>query len=138
MSFVLDASVALAWCFEDEGGQYPVRVLHALRTTEAVVPHHWTLEVPNGLLTAERRGRIGASEVARAVRVILGLPIAVDPLERSRGLTVTHRLAHTRGLTTYDAAYLELAIRWGWPLATLDDDLRAAATAEGVTVFSPD
>ena len=136
MSFVLDASVALAWCFDDEGGEYPTHALQALRTTDAMVASHWTLEVANGLLAAERRGRIGAAEVARVGSLLLSLPIAVDPVERSRGLTVIHRLARTRGLSTYDAAYLELAMRMGMPIATLDGDLRRAAAEEGVALFS--
>lgn len=135
MSFVLDASVALAWCFRDEGGDYPARVLDALRGGEAVVASHWTLEVSNGLLVAERRGRIGSQEGARVVRLLLALPIVVDPVERSRALTATYRLARTRSLSSYDAAYLELAGRLGVPLATLDEDLREAAAAEGVEVF---
>lgn len=137
MNFVLDASVALAWCFEDEGGEYPVRVLEALGKGEAVAASHWTLEVSNGLLTAERRGRIGAQEVVRASRLLLALPIAVDPVKRSRDLTATYRLARTRGLSSYDAAYLELAVRLGLPLATVDDELREAAEAEGVELFRP-
>jgi len=135
VSLVLDASVALAWCFQDEGGDYPARVLDALRSGEAVVASHWTLEVCNGLLVAERRGRIGSQEAARVVRLLLALPIAVDPVERSRALTAVHRLARTRGLSSYDAAYLELAVRLGVPLATLAEDLREAAAAEGVEVF---
>lgn len=137
MSFVLDASVALAWCFEDEGGDYPARVLGALRGDEAVAASLWTLEVSNGLLTAERRGRIGPQEVTRVVRLLLALPIVVDPVERSRALTSVHRLARTRDLSTYDAAYLEVAVRTGLPLATLDAGLRTAAEEEGVEVFEP-
>lgn len=137
MRFVLDASVALAWCFEDEGGAYPVRVLEALRASEAVVASLWTLEVANGLLAAERRGRIEPQEVTRAARLLAALPIAVDPVERGRALTTTYRLARTRDLSTYDAAYLELAVRLGVPLATLDGQLRTAAEGEGVEVFEP-
>lgn len=135
MSFVLDASVALAWCFEDEGADYAEGVLEAFSDRDAVVASHWGLEVSNGLLTAERRGRITAQEITRAGRLILALPIAVDPVQRRRALTTTHRLARTRALSSYDAAYLELAVRLGLPLATLDRELRAAAEAEGVELF---
>lgn len=137
MSFVVDASVALAWCFADEGGAYPTRVLEALDGGEAVAASHWTLEVCNGLLVAERRERITAREVTRVSRYLLALPISVDPVQRSRALTATHRLARTRGLSAYDAEYLGLAIRLGLPLATLDADLRDAAAAEGVELFEP-
>lgn len=135
MSCVLDASVALAWCFRDEGGDYPTRVLTALRHGEAVVASHWGLEVANGLVVAERRGRITSPEVSQVTGYLLALPIVVDPVERSRALTTTHRLARNQGLSSYDAAYLELAIRVGLPLATLDEDLRKAATAEGIDLY---
>lgn len=137
MSFVLDASLALAWCFEDEGGEYPVRVLEALGRSEAVVASLWTLEVSNGLLAAERRGRVEPQEATRAAQLLMALPIVVDPVERSRALTTTYRLARTRGLSTYEAAYLELAVRLGLPLASLDRELNEAAVAEGVERFSP-
>ena len=135
MNLVLDASVALAWCFRDEGGAYPTRVLDSLRHSEAVVASLWTLEVANGLLVAERRGRITPREVSQVVGHLFALPVVVDPVERRRALTTTHRLARTRNLSTYDAAYLELAIRHGLPLATLDKELREAANAEGVEVY---
>lgn len=137
MNFVLDASLALAWCFEDEGGDDAVRVLEALGGSEAVVASHWTLEVSNGLLVAERRGRIEPQEATRAGRLLMALPIVVDPVERARALTATYRLARTRGLSTYDAAYLELAVRLGLPLASLDRELKEAAAAEGVELFTP-
>lgn len=136
MRFVLDASVALAWCFEDEGGEYPEGVLEALRTREAVAASLWTLEVANGLLAAERRGRIEAQDVIRAARLLMALPIVVDPVERGRALTTTFRLARTRDLSVYDSAYLEVAVRRGLPLATLDGELRTAAGAEGVELFA--
>lgn len=135
LNFVLDASVALAWCFEDEGGDYVDQVLDALRSDEAVVASHWELEVANGLLVAERRGRIESDEVPRVAKLILALPIVIDPTSRRRTLTAVHRLARTHGLSSYDAAYLELAVRHGIPIASLDGPLRAAADAEGVGVF---
>ena len=91
----------------------------------------------NGLLAAERRRRIDAAGVAEFVRLLLALPIAVDPVERARPFTETHRLARSHGLTSYDAAYLELALRLGVPLCTLDEPLAVAADAEGVGRFTP-
>jgi predicted nucleic acid-binding protein len=135
MNFVLDASVALAWCFEDEGGDYAVGVLEALRSRDALVAALWPLEVVNGLLTAERRGRLVRSDAAQFMRLLQALPIAVDPVARRRAFETTYGLARTRGLTSYDAAYLELALRFGIPLATLDGPLRDAAAAEGVPLF---
>jgi predicted nucleic acid-binding protein len=135
VNFVLDASVALSWCFEDEGGDYALEVLDALRTEEAVVPTLWTLEVSNGLLVAERRGRIDSATATKFTLLLLSLPLAVDPAERGRAFAVTRRLARTHGLTSYDAAYLELGLRLGVPMATLDVTLAAAAEAEGVPLF---
>ena len=135
MNFVLDASVALSWCFEDEGGEYVIGILEALRSSEAVAASHWPLEVTNGLLTAERRGRIEPARAAAFSRLLRSLPIVVDPVDRRRAFESTHPLARKHSLTTYDAAYLDLALRLGVPLATVDSPLGAAAKAEGVEVF---
>jgi len=135
MTFVLDASVALSWCFEDEGGDYADDVLTALEAGEAVVPSLWLLEVGNGLLVAERRGRLEAAEAQEARRLLGALPIAVEPGGRSAALEVTPLLARRHGLSAYDAAYLELAIRLGVPIASLDGALRSGAAAEGVEIL---
>ncbi len=135
MNFVLDASVALAWAFEDEGEDYAQAVLYALGQKEAVTCCLWPLEVANGLATAERRGRITAGDAGRFARLVLALPIVMEPLDRRRVLEVTRPLARRTGLSVYDAHYLELAARLGVPLATLDRDLVAAAEAEGVEAF---
>ena len=135
MSLVLDASVTLAWCLDDETSAYADTVLDGLARSEATVASPWGLDVSNGLLTAERHGRIAADEGPKLTSWILSLPIAVDPVSRSRALTATHRLARTHGLTSYDAAYLELAVRYGQPLATLDQELAAAAEREGVRLW---
>ena len=136
MNFVLDASVALSWCFEDEGDDYALAVLDELRSSEAVVASLWPLEMANGLVVAERRGRIDGAGSARFMELVLSLPIVVDPVSRSRAFTVTHGLARTHGLSAYAAAYLEVALRHGVPLATLDAGLKTAAAAEGVPVFA--
>jgi predicted nucleic acid-binding protein len=132
LNFVLDASVTLAWCFADEGSDYAVGVLDRLRSSEAVAASHWGLELANALLVAERRGRIEPGDVSRLTKFVLALPIAVDPVARRRPLDSIHRLGRSHGLSAYDAAYLELAVRYGIPIATLDSDLRVAAEAEGV------
>lgn len=138
MNFVLDASLAVAWALEDEGGDYVMDVLDSLRGSEAVVAHHWTLEVTNALLSAERRGRIDGAGATRFSNLLLALPIAVDPVGRAIAFAETQRLARSNALTTYDAAYLELALRTGVPLATIDEPLRAAAGAEGVKLYLED
>ena len=98
---------------------------------------HWSLEIANGLLVAERRGRIQPEDVPRLTRFLLALPIAVDPTARRRSVQAVHRVARTHGLSAYDGAYLELALRNGVPIATLDAALRSAAESEGVRLFAP-
>lgn len=132
MKFVIDASVVLSWAFDDEGGGYSEAVLRRLRSEEAVAPSIWPLEVANALAVAERKGRLTPDRSARFVRLVLSLPIAIELLDRARGLEATLRLARQRMLSAYDAAYLDLAMRYGMPLATLDGPLLDAARAEGV------
>jgi predicted nucleic acid-binding protein len=135
MNFVLDASVALSWCFEDEGGDYATGVLNELRTSEAVAASLWPLEVVNGLLTAERRKRIDPPASGRFTRLLLSLPIVIDPVARRHVFDVTNALARKHALSSYDAACLELAMRLGVPIATLDGSLNAAARSEGIEAF---
>lgn len=135
MTFVLDASVALAWCFEDAGGEYAVRVLEALTEEEAVVSALWAFEVSNGLVTAERRHRLKVADTLEAGELLLSLPITVDQPFPDRVFETVQRLARTHGLSTYDAASLELAIRKDLPVATLHHPLRRAVLAEGLELF---
>ena len=132
MNFVLDASVTLAWAFEDEGGEYARDVLARLEKEEACTTALWPLEISNGLLVAERRDRIEPTASARFTRLLLSLPIVVEPVDRRRVFEQSRILARRGNLSAYDAHYLELAIRYGIPLATLDEGLRQAAEAEGV------
>ena len=130
--FVVDASVALAWCFADETSTYADRVLDRLEGEEAVAPAIWPLEIANGLRTAERRGRIDPSELLR-VRVLLrSLPVRVEAIELEVALAEVLEVARAHDLTAYDAAYLALAARRGLALATADDALRRACEQAGV------
>ncbi|MDY0000370.1 MAG: type II toxin-antitoxin system VapC family toxin [Polyangia bacterium] len=126
--FVVDNSVVMAWCFEDEAEGYADEVLDLLGEGEALVPVVWPLEVANVLLVGERRGRLGAADSARFLRLLSSLPIRVvsEDFERITGAILA--LARTRGLSSYDASYLDLAMREGLPLATLDEGMRRAAT----------
>jgi predicted nucleic acid-binding protein len=135
MNFVLDASIALSWCFEDEGDDYAERVLESLVGSEAATASLWPLEMANGLLTAERRGRIEPAASSEFMRLLLSLPIVIDPVARRRSLESAVELGRRHGLTSYDAAYLELAMRLEVPLATLDEALADAARREGVELF---
>jgi predicted nucleic acid-binding protein len=135
MNFVLDASVTLAWAFEDQGGAAAHGVLARLRSEEAITSSLWPLEVSNGLGTAEQRGKIDPVDSARFTRLLLALPIVVEPLDRRRVFEVTRSLAQRHDLSIYAAHYLELAARFAIPLATLDDELGRAARMENVVLL---
>ena len=131
-SFVLDASTTLAWCFEDETTASAAELLEHLRDAEAAVPPLWLLELANGLVVAERRGRITRAESTRFLGLVGELPIAIDPISTLDLASSVMDLAREYELSAYDAAYLELALRLGQPLATCDQRLRSAADRAGV------
>jgi predicted nucleic acid-binding protein len=134
---VIDCSVTMAWCFEDECDAYADSTLSALASVEARVPSVWSLEVANVLLVAERRDRIAPADSARFVQLLAELPIVVEHDDRRRTTGPVLDLARRTGLSAYDASYLDLAMRLGAPLATRDNELRQAASANSVQVFDP-
>ena len=126
---VIDASIALAWLFEDERSALAQRALTALEDDEAFVPAIWPVEVQNVLLVAELRGRLTA-EAGELLNAIRALPIHI---EAPIGIDTTiYDLAKKYELTAYDASYLELAVRHRSKLATLDKALSRAARRENV------
>lgn len=127
MPFVLDASIAACWAFEDEDHPPAAMALARIRTDEAWVPSLWWFEVRNTLLVNERRGRLTEADTAVFLRGLSRLAVSVD---RAPGEADVLALARRHRLTVYDAAYLELAQREGLPLATLDSELASAARAE--------
>ena len=129
---VLDCSVAVAWCFEDEASPETDAILERVRDEGALVPALWHLELGNVLVQAERRERLSAADTTTRLELIADLPIATDDETPTRALREILTLARAEGLTTYDAAYLELAMRNGLPLATKDRTLRDAAKRAGV------
>ena len=133
--FVLDCSIAVAWCFEDEAGPDTDALLERVRDEGAVVPVLWHLELGNVLLQAERRGRMGAADLTARLELIGDLPIATDDETAARARREILALARAEALTTYDAAYLELAMRRGLALATKDRALRSAAGRAGVILL---
>ena len=135
MAFVMDASVTMAWCFLDEATPYTWDVLDRLQATEAVVPVLWPLEVANTLLVGERRGRLTEARIASFVRLLETLPITIDDGSMTGALGPVLALGREHGLSAYDAAYLELAMRLGLPLATQDRRLTEATTRAGVPVL---
>ena len=135
--FVLDASVAVAWCFEDETTTFTESVLRLLSAgAEAVVPSIWPLEIANALLIAERRKRIVMARSTELLLQIAGLPISVLSIDSKQAFEQILFLARQQNLTEYDAAYLDLALRQGLPLATLDAELRRSAKAIGVQLVA--
>jgi predicted nucleic acid-binding protein len=134
---VLDASVAVAWVFEDETTPYTEAVLEFLSRGQAVVPSIWLLEVSNALVVAERRNRLKEADTTRFLLALSQLPITVEAESAAQAFGSTIQLARRYGLSTYDAAYLDLAVRLGVPLATQDRDLRQAAALCGVEIFIP-
>jgi predicted nucleic acid-binding protein len=135
MSFVIDNSIALAWCFEDEQTDGIMALLDRVAADGAVAPQLFPIEALNGLLTAERRGRIDSEARRRLGGFLRELPIDIDDETAGRVWNDTAGLARAHGLTAYDATYLELAMRLGLPLATSDAALIAAAGAAGVAVL---
>lgn len=135
MSFVLDSSVALTWCFDDERMVATDALLDRVVESGATAPSLWPLEVLNALAMAERRSRIDATRRQRLGGFLRDLPVTIDVETASQAWAVTSQLATRFRITMYDAAYLELAQRLGLPLATLDQELRAAGGALGVTLL---
>jgi predicted nucleic acid-binding protein len=132
MAFVLDASVSACWAFADEDHPIADAAFSSLQTEEAVVPALWWFEVRNILVVNERRGRIHEQETDIFLRALGLFRIRIDREPEHAGVL---RIARARGLSVYDAAYLELAHREGLPLATLDRRLGEAARLMGVQLF---
>ena len=136
--FVIDASATLPWCFADEATADTNAVLTRLRTgDEAIVPAHWPVEVANALLIALRRQRISLDDAHQFLLDLESLPIRDEATTKNLVRAGVFPVGEQYGLTVYDAAYLELAMREGTPLMTLDRDLRKAAAASGVPLAVP-
>lgn len=134
-SFVIDASVAMAWCFLEEATPATSELLDRMEAETAAVPAWWFLEVTNVLALAERKGRITAAQVAGFLALVEDFALEVDDQALARAFTHILPLCRSHGLTSYDAAYLDLAMRRGLPLASLDEQLRAAAEACGIKLL---
>jgi len=131
-ALVLDGSATLAWCFEDEQSDKTEKLRHEVRARGAIVPRLWRLEVTNVLVNAERRGRMAPATTASLLGLLGEMPIIIDDETDRRAFGDTLHLARAHDLSTYDAAYLELAMRRALPLATLDRELARAAKRTGV------
>jgi predicted nucleic acid-binding protein len=134
MSFVIDASVVIAWAFKEEHANAELSFAR-IQTEEAIVPALWWYELRNVLVLGERQGRLTERETARFLRDLSRFAITMDSLHSEIQIMT---LARRHRLTVYDAAYLELAQREAVPLATLDEELAAAARAEQVALIGAD
>ena len=133
--FIVDASMALTWCIDDEANDDSDRVLHRVLLEGGMAPAHWPLEMANGIRFAARSGRIDDAAVKRARSIINDLPIEVVPVDTSTALGLIDQ-AQSLDLSVYDAAYLDLALIRGLGLATLDKRLAVACRQAGVSVIA--
>lgn len=139
MSFVLDNSVTMRWFFGDGQPQeinYAGKVLDAMKNANAIVPVTWGLEVANVMVRAEAKSLVTEARSAAFLKMLDDADIEVDPATFTHALSDTLQLARRYTLSAYDASYLELALRLGISLATLDADLQAAAKKAGVKKFA--
>ena len=138
MSFVLDASVTMRWFFGDGKPAelaFAAKVLDALKTDKAIVPVTWGLEVANVIARAEAKALVTEARSGEFLELLEGVSIEVDAAAFTHARSGTLQLARRHKLSAYDASYLELALRRGLPLATLDEDLQKAAKKAGVKRF---
>jgi predicted nucleic acid-binding protein len=135
MAFVLCSSVALAWLLPGDHPAEADEIAQRLEREPAVVPAVWTLEVGEGLRAAEGRAGLTEDEAARSLEILQSLPVETDSGGPATQLHDTLALARVLSLSAADAAYVELALRRGLPLATLDDRLRHACMAARVPVL---
>lgn len=133
--FVIDNSVVMSWCFQDETNKYADDVLGLLEEGTAYVPAIWPLEVSNVLLVAERRKRLSQADSSRFISLLSELPIIVDQESPERMLSEILALAREYKLSSYDASYLDLAMRKGLPVATTDINIIAAAKRSSVPII---
>jgi len=133
--FVIDTSVVMTWCFKDETSKYADAILDSLEVSIAVVPSIWPLEVGNVLLVAERKKRLGEADSSRFVALLAELPIMIEQEPPERMMKEILALAREHKLSTYDASYLDLSMRKGLPIATLNNGLIAAAKRSQVPII---
>ena len=138
-AFVLDASVAISWCFPGDPSEdtpYSRRVLKELVANDAIVPEIWAFEIANNIFVSySKRKRISEQQITEYLSLLRALPIRVEAQSLWENVDL-ESLARRRNIAAYDAAYLDLALRTGFALATSDEPLRKAAIAEGITVLA--
>lgn len=139
MKLVLDASVALLWLVPQtnpKGWAYADALLSALKNGSALVPSLFTLEIASVVAKLQAKAMVSDADAQRFIALLGQLDITTDSQTATRALGDTLHLARRHKLSAYDAAYLELALRQGIALATLDADLAMAARKAGLSIFS--
>ena len=138
-AFVLDASVAISWCFPGDPAEdtpYSRRVLKELVANDAIVPEIWAFEIANNIFVSySKRKRISEQQITEYLNLLRALPIRVESQSLWANVDL-ESLARRQNVAAYDAAYLDLALHTGLPLATSDEPLRRAAIAQGITVLA--
>ena len=134
-SFILDCSVAVAWCFEDETSAYTDSVLASFNKANAIVPKLWHIEVANVLLMAQKRGRINDNGIFHFLSLLEKLPIMDDKTDRT--IIDLVMLSQKYQLTSYDGCYLNLCLQYNLPLATMDKKLISALQSAGGKIYQP-
>lgn len=137
MAQVIDASIAIAWCARSQADPFTDSAMQAVTESGGHVPAHFMFEVVHGLQRLERRGIIQRPDVDEFVARLAEMPLTIDAAYRASDITALYELARSLVLKIYDAAYLELALRTGHPLATRDNALAVAAIKSGVSLFKP-
>ena len=133
--FVLDCSITLAWCFEDETSDYSEQILSSLSRAKAWVPALWTVEIANALIVAERKKRISHVKAIAFKQQLDLVPIKIDDYLLTKPIELILDIAKETGLTAYDATYLELALRKNLPISTLDKELKSAAQKVNISIW---
>lgn len=133
--FVIDNSVVMSWCFKDETNRYADAVLDKLSESTAIAPSIWSLEVVNVLLVAERRKRLKQVDSVRFITLLSQLPIVVEDEGSEKMMKDLLALGRTSHLSSYDASYLDLAMRKDCPIATIDKKIMEAAKEVSVTIL---
>ena len=134
--FIVDNSVVMSWCFKDQANPYADSILERLTGAVAYVPSVWSFEVVNVLLAAERKRFIREADSVRFISLLSQLPISVEYECPEKAMKDLLGLARIHNLSSYDASYLDLAMRKGLPLATLDKNLRKAAESTNVLILT--
>ena len=133
--FVIDNSVVMSWCFKDETNKYAEGILHRLSEATAFAPSIWPLEIVNVLLVAERKKRLSEADSARFMTLLTQLPIVLEADHTESSMKELLIFARANNLSSYDASYLDLAMKSGYPIATLDTKLIRAARKIDVQIL---